>query len=117
MANKTLEGVYIYPDWTSCIKGRVAEGVEYCIRNQKTNPLYPITRLPTLVTGSWRHHVLEKGVFCDVIEVHLNPDGILSLVTQVDLKSPNLTYSPPNYHSFGVPPTQSDPFETNSVEV
>ena len=38
-------------------------------------------------------------------------------MTQVDLKSPNLTYSPPNYYSFGVPPTQSDPFETNSVEV
>jgi len=87
VANTTIEGVYIYPDWKSCIK------------------------------GSWRQHVLQNGVYCNVIESYLNPDGILSIMTQVDLKSPNLTYSPPNYHSFGVPPTQSDPFETNSVEV
>ena len=31
--------------------------------------------------------------------------------------SPYLRYSPPSYHSYGLPPTQSDPFEMNTVEV
>ena len=31
--------------------------------------------------------------------------------------SPELRYLPPSYHSYGLPPTQSDPFEMNTVEV
>ena len=31
--------------------------------------------------------------------------------------SPELRYLPPNYHSYGLPSTQSDPFEMNTVEV
>ena len=31
--------------------------------------------------------------------------------------SPELRYSPPSYHSYGLPLTQSDPFEMNTVEV
>ena len=30
---------------------------------------------------------------------------------------PELRYSPPSYHSYGLPPTQLDPFEMNTVEV
>ena len=31
--------------------------------------------------------------------------------------SPELRYLPPSYNSYGPPPTQTDPFEMNTVEV
>ena len=86
-ADSINEGVYIYPDWKSCI------------------------------SGTWRQHVLHDGAFCNVTGVDVDADGILTISTQEDPNSPRLKYSPPNYHSFGVPPTQKDPFETNTVEV
>ena len=37
--------------------------------------------------------------------------------TRATRPAPRLTYSPPSYHSFGLPPTQRDPFENNTVAV
>merc|ERR1711915_1156200 len=39
------EGVYVYPDWRSC------------------------------VWGTWKHHVLQVGVFCNVTGVDVDVDG------------------------------------------
>ena len=42
---------------------------------------------------------------------------MISIKTIVKKNSHVLSYSPPSYNSFGVPPTQMDPFENNTVEV
>ena len=46
-----------------------------------------------------------------------NSGQVLSIVTEALASSPKLRYLPPNYHTFGLPPTQADPFELNTVEV
>ena len=61
--------------------------------------------------------MLQDGVFCNVTGVDVDADGLLTISTKIDPNSPKLTYHPPNYHTFGVPPTQRDPFENNTVEV
>ena len=82
----SVEGVYIYPDWTHCVQGR------------------------------WRRHLLEEGQYCTLTEVCLSDRNTLTVSTRVTLHT-KLTYSPPSYSSFGVPPTLMDPFENNSVVV
>ena len=84
-----MNGVYVYPDWSSC------------------------------VTGSWLNHNLEQGQYCTVTRVCVSEDGALSLDTEINtaVMSHVLTYSPPAYHHFGVNPLQMDPFENNTVEV
>ena len=46
-----------------------------------------------------------------------NNGQVLSIITEALASSPKLRYLPPNYRSFGLPPTEADPFELNTVEV
>ena len=69
------------------------------------------------MTGTWKHLILKDGVKCHVSNAVVNEKNILSIMTQKEINSPKLIYSPPNYHSFGVPSMQNDPFEKNTVEV
>ena len=86
--NTSIEGVYIYPDWSSC------------------------------VTGTWTDFILNKGQYCEIIESCNNDDGeVVAIKTKLKENSPTLAYSPPSYNSFGPPPTQRDPYEGNTVEV
>ena len=86
--NTSTEGVYIYPDWNSC------------------------------VIGTWTDFILNRGHYCQIIETCYNDEGeVLNIKTKVKENSPTLTYSPPSYNSFGSPPTQRDPYEDNTVEV
>jgi len=41
----------------------------------------------------------------------------LKIKTKITLDSLELAYNPPTYHSFGLPATQMDPFENNTVVV
>ena len=44
--------------------------------------------------------------------------GRLLSSLEVDIRDKTvLKYSPPSYHSFGLPPNQEDPFESNTVRV
>ena len=68
------------------------------------------------VQGRWRRHLLEEGQYCTLTEVCLSDRNTLTVSTRVTLHT-KLTYSPPSYSSFGLPPTLMDPFENNSVIV
>ena len=81
-----VEGVYVYPDWSSC------------------------------VSGTWRHYTLVQGRYCRVTGAEGAGAGLVLHTAPLE-HSPALTYSPPSYHSFGLPPTQRDPFENNTVAV
>ena len=81
-----VEGVYVYPDWSSC------------------------------VSGTWRHYTLVRGRYCRVTGAEGAGAGLVLHTAPLE-HSPALTYSPPSYHSFGLPPTQRDPFENNTVAV
>ena len=45
-----------------------------------------------------------------------NKDG-QGLMIETEVLEEELSYSPPNYHSFGLSPSQTDPFELGTVEV
>ena len=81
-----VEGVYVYPDWSSC------------------------------VSGTWRHYTLVRGRYCRVTGAEEAGAGLV-LHTAPLQHSPALAYSPPSYTSFGLPPTQRDPFENSTVAV
>ena len=68
------------------------------------------------VQGRWRRHLLEEGQYCTLTEVCLSDRNTLTVSTRVTHDT-KLTYSPPSYSSFGLPPTLMDPFENNSVIV
>ena len=51
------EGIYIYPDWVSCVQGR------------------------------WRSHVLEEGQYCTLTEVCLSDSNTLTVSTRVTLNT------------------------------
>ena len=60
---------------------------------------------------------MQSGHYCN-IRNSSNKDGLKLIIEKEEMNSsPELRYSPPNYHSYGLPPTQSDPFEMNTVEV
>ena len=80
------EGVYVYPDWSSC------------------------------VSGTWRHYTLVQGRYCRVTGAEEAGAGLVLHTAPLD-HSPALAYSPPSYTSFGLPPTQRDPFENSTVAV
>ena len=81
-----VEGVYVYPDWSSC------------------------------VSGTWRHYTLVQGRYCRVTGAEEAGAGLVLHTAPLE-HSPALTYSPPSYTSFGLPPTQRDPFENSTVAV
>ena len=85
-AEDEVEGVYVYPDWSSC------------------------------VSGTWRHYTLVQGRYCRVTGAEGAGAGLVLHTAPLE-HSPALAYSPPSYHSFGLPPTQRDPFENNTVAV
>ena len=85
--NDDRYGVFVYPDLSSC------------------------------VSGSWRENILVQGKYCSIVETCISDSGNVKITVEEDNNSLNLTYSPPSYHSFGLPPTQADPFEVNTVEV
>ena len=67
--------------------------------------------------GTWTNFTLQSGRYCN-IRKSLIKDGLKLIIEKEELhSSPYLRYSPPSYHSYGLPPTQSDPFEMNTVEV
>ena len=68
------------------------------------------------VEGRWSSHLLQEGHYCSITEVCLSDNNNLTLTTDVTLNK-TLSYSPPSYSTFGLPPTMRDPFENNSVEV
>ena len=80
-------GVYLYPDWSSC------------------------------VSGTWRDHILEEGGYCRITQFCLNNITSLASINTEPSHEMRLTYSPPSYSSTGLPPTVMDPFENNTVEV
>ena len=86
--NGVRRGVYLYPDWSSC------------------------------VSGTWRDHILEEGGYCRITQLCLtsNTTSLPSLSTEPS-HNLSLTYSPPSYSNTGLPPTIMDPFENKTVEV
>ena len=80
-------GVFVYPDLTSC------------------------------VSGMWRENILVEGRYRTIVETCVSESGNVKIKVEQNKNSPNLTYSPPSYSSFGLPPTQGDPFEENTVDV
>ena len=60
---------------------------------------------------------MQKGSYCKITKVSDKVGLKLAIKTEVMNSSPELRYLPPSYNSYGLPPTQTDPFEINTVEV
>ena len=65
------------------------------------------------------NYTLQTGQYCKIIQSNSSKDysNKLTIETEALGDLPELRYSPPSYHSFGLAPTQPDPFEDNTVEV
>merc|ERR1712227_817162 len=87
LEDKEVQGTFIYPDWVTC------------------------------VTGTWKNYILQRGHYCKITKVSDKVGLKLAIKTEVMNSSPELRYLPPSYNSYGLPPTQTDPFEMNTVEV
>ena len=108
LEDREVQGTYIYPDWVTCVKVRK---IVSKIKNAGRSIHVLISK------GTWKNYILQKGHYCNITnssnETHLK----LSIETEEINSSPELKYSPPSYNSYGLPPTQADPFEKNTVEV
>ena len=70
--------------------------------------------------GTWKNYILQNGQYCKILQFnHTSKDYShkLTIETEAVEDLPELSYSPPSYNSFGLAPTQPDPFEDNTVEV
>ena len=86
--------------------------------HELTNPLLKIfLSFKSILSEIFHFHFLQDGVYCEIISAEIDENNILKVITENDKNSQRLKYSPPNYHSFGLPATQRDPFENNTVEV
>ena len=69
------------------------------------------------IKGTWKNYILKRGRYCKITKVSDKVGLKLLIKTEVMNSSPKLRYLPPSYKSYGLPPTQTDPFEMNTVEV
>ena len=100
------EGLYIYPDWASCIEGvweyhMLIEGK----RNKNFSFLHRY-----LIHVS-RH---LSGYQCKIEEIDFE-NGEIKITKTNRLRDSPLSYNPPNFYSFGLPANFTDPFEKNTV--
>ena len=96
------EGVYIYPDWTSCVEGlwehhMLVEGKE------SMNFLHNLAR-----------HF--SGYQCKIEDMDFK-DGEIKIIRTSRFRDTVLSYNPPNFYSFGLPTNLTDPFEKSTVFV
>ena len=97
-----MQGLYIYPDWSSCVE------------------------------GVWERHTLIQGQDCQIpfrcliffslgfyckIEETDYVDGEIKITKTSRFREALISYSPPNFYSFGVSPNLTDPFEKSTVYV
>jgi len=87
LEDREVQGTYVYPDWVTC------------------------------VTGTWKNYILQRGRYCKITKVSNKVGLKLAIKTEEMNSSPELRYLPPSYNGYGPPPTQTDPFEMNTVEV
>ena len=67
--------------------------------------------------GTWKNFILQRGRYCNIIKSSDKAGLKLAIKTEEISSSPVLRYLPPDYNTYGLPPTQADPFEMNTVKV
>ena len=96
-----MQGLYIYPDWSSCVDG--------------------LWERHTLIQGQGfqipqRFNVFFLGYHCKIEKIDY-VDGEVKITKTSRFRDALISYSPPNFYSFGVSPNLTDPFEKSTVYV
>ena len=86
-------------------------------RPLQAEPTARLTAYVSFFQGTWKNYILQRGRYCKITKVSNKVGLKLAIKTEEMNTSPELRYLPPSYNSYGPPPTQTDPFEMNTVEV
>ena len=87
----------------------------HCKRPQ-AEPTARLTAYVSFFQGTWKNYILQRGRYCNITNSSNKAHLKLAIDTE-EINSPELRYLPPYFNSYGLPPTQADPFEMNTVEV
>ena len=97
------EGLYIYPDWVSCVEGLW----EHHMLVEGEASIY------VFLAFSSRHF---SGYQCKIEDIDFEDEEI-KITRTSRFRDTVLSYNPPNFYSFGLPPNLTDPFEKSTVFV